>query len=122
MAKVLLIEDDLLMVRMYKKKFIHDGFETETALDGEEGLEKVRTFQPDIIVLDIMMPHMSGVEFLEHVREENLATSVPVLILTNLSTTQKEVEQSIKLGAKEILLKTEVTPIQLVEKIKQYLK
>ncbi|MDO8537089.1 MAG: response regulator, partial [bacterium] len=62
MAKILLIEDDPLMIRMYQRKLLSDGYEVETAINGEEGLVKVRSARPDLVLLDIMMPKLNGLQ------------------------------------------------------------
>ena len=122
MSKVLLVEDDSLMVKMYDLKFTHDGFNVSVALDGEEGLQKARAENPDIIVLDIMLPKMSGTEVLEKLKEDPTTRDKPVIVLTNLNVTEEDVAKCKDLGAKEILMKTEVTPQEVVDKIRQYLK
>ena len=121
MSKVLLVEDDSLMVKMYDLKFTHDGFSVAVALDGEEGLQKARAENPDIIVLDIMLPKMSGAEVLEKLKEDPTTRDKPVIILTNLNVTEEDVAKCKDLGAKEILMKTDVTPQEVVDKIRQYL-
>jgi len=121
MSKVLLVEDDSLMVKMYDLKFTHDGFNVSVALDGEEGLQKARAENPDIIVLDIMLPKMSGTEVLEKLKEDPTTRDKPVIILTNLNVTEEDVAKCKDLGAKEILMKTDVTPQEVVDKIRQYL-
>ncbi len=122
MAKVLLIEDDSLMVKMYDMKFTHDGFDVETALDGEEGVEKAKTTNPDTIILDIMLPKISGAQVLEKLKEDPKTKDIPVIVLTNLSITEEEVTKCRELGAKEVLMKTEITPQDVVDKIKEYSK
>ena len=120
MAKVLLIEDDSLFVKMYQKKFAHEGIELEAAYDGEEGFEKAKKNKPSLIILDLMLPKMSGSEVLKKVREDTELSSTPVIVLTNLSTTADEVNKTIELGVKETFLKTNVTPDQIVEAVKKY--
>lgn len=117
MKKVLLVEDDVLMVRMYTKKLAKEGFQTEVATNGEEGLEKAKSFKPDIILLDIMMPKMSGTEMLEKLREQDETKDVPVIILTVLSLSDAEVKKCTDLGCK-VLTKTSVTPQDVVDRIK----
>ena len=120
MAKVLLIEDDSLFVKMYQKKFAHEGIELEAAYDGEEGFEKAKKNKPSLIILDLMLPKMSGSEVLKKVRDDTELSSTPVIVLTNLSTTADEVNKTIELGVKETFLKTNVTPDQIVEAVKKY--
>ncbi len=120
MAKVLLIEDDSLFVKMYQKKFAHESIEFEAAYDGEEGIEKAKKSKPALIILDLMLPKMSGSEVLKKIREDTELSSTPVIVLTNLSTTADEVNKTIELGVKETFLKTNVTPDQIVEAVKKY--
>lgn len=122
MSKVLLIEDDSLMVKMYNMKFTHDGFDVETALDGEEGLQKAKSTKPNVIILDIMLPRMSGTEVIEKLKQDAITKDIPVIVLTNLNVTEDDVAKCKNLGAKEILAKTEVTPQEVVDKIRKYIK
>lgn len=118
--RVLLVEDDPLIIKMYKAKFVHEGFEVLTAEDGVTGLEVSLNGRPDFIVLDIMMPQLSGLDLLEKLRQDPKGKDIPVIILTNL--TEKEEEQrAISLGVKEYLLKANLTPGDIVEKVKKYL-
>ena len=119
MSKILLVEDDSLMVKMYNLKFTHDGFEVDTALDGEQALQKVKN-KPDVIVLDIMLPKMSGTEVLEKIKSNPEYKDIPVIILTNLNATEDDVAKTKELGAKEVMMKTEVTPQEVVDKIRKY--
>lgn len=122
MSKILLIEDDSLFVKMYQKKFAHEGLELEAAYDGEEGVEKIKSEKPDLIILDLMLPKMSGSEVLKQVKDDPEANAIPVIVLTNLSTSADEVTKCIQMGVKETFLKTNVTPDQVVEAIRKYVK
>jgi len=121
MSKVLLIEDDSLFVKMYEKKFSHEGLELETALDGDEGVEKVRSTVPDLIILDLMLPKMAGSEVLKKIKEDPKTSGIPVIVLTNLNTSSDEVAECVKLGVKETLLKTDVTPSQVIELVRKHI-
>ena len=122
MSKILLVEDDTLFVKMYQKKFAHEGLELEAAYDGEEALEKVKTAKPDLIILDLMLPKMAGSEVLEKVRQNTETANIPVIVLTNLSSSEDEVSRCIELGAKETLLKTDVTPDKVVELVRKHMQ
>ena len=119
MSKILLVEDDSLMVKMYNLKFTHDGFEVDTAEDGEEAIQKVKN-APDVVVLDIMLPKMSGTEVLEKIKADPKTRDIPVIVLTNLNATEEDVQKAKELGAKEVMMKTEVTPQEVVDKIRKY--
>ena len=103
-------------------KFTHDGFDVETALDGEEGLQKAKSTKPNVIILDIMLPRMSGTEVIEKLKQDAITKDIPVIVLTNLNVTEDDVAKCKNLGAKEILAKTEVTPQEVVDKIRKYIK
>lgn len=121
MSKVLLVEDDSLFVKMYQKKFAHEGIELESALDGLEGLEKAKTLKPDLIILDLMLPKMAGSEVLRKIKQDSEVSDIPVIVMTNLNTSSDEVSQCVKLGAKETLLKTDVTPDQVLQTVRKYI-
>lgn len=117
---VLLIEDDNLLIKMYKTKFETEGFKILTATDGEAGLKMALEQKIDFIILDMMLPKMSGLEVLTKIRQDPKGQNIPVVILSNLAQ-QEQAQQALKLGAKEFLLKANLTPSQVVAKIRQYL-
>ena len=86
MSKVLLIvEDDPLMSRMYQKIFTFEKYDVDTAVDGQEGLEKARSVKPTVILLDVMMPKMNGMEVLDKLKIDPETKNIPVIMLTNLA-------------------------------------
>lgn len=118
--KILLIEDDSFLSSMYVTKLEISGFEVEAAEDGESGLEKVKSFNPDLVLLDIILPKMSGFEVLENIRKDADTKDIPVIMLTNLSQ-RDDVERGLDLGAQDYLIKAHFTPSEVVTKIKKYL-
>jgi two-component system alkaline phosphatase synthesis response regulator PhoP len=122
MAKILLVEDDALFVKVYEKKLTREGMTLLAAYDGEQGVEMAKAEKPDLIILDLMLPKMAGSEVLKEIKEEPNTSAIPVIVLTNLSTSSEEVNRCIEMGVKETLLKTDVTPAQVVEAIKKYTK
>jgi CheY-like chemotaxis protein len=113
MTKVLLVEDDSLIYRMYSKAFSLAGFETEVAEDGQKGLDKLSIFHPDIILLDIMMPNMNGVEMLAKLKENPATKEIPVIILTNVND-QRTSHEIYEHGAVLTLIKSENDPDQVI--------
>ena len=113
MTKILLVEDDPLIYRMYQKAFKLEGFETELAVNGQEGLDKLKEFKPDIILLDIMMPVMNGVEMLTKLKTELKTKDIPVVVLTNVSDAGVTHEVFTK-GASMIIVKSETEPDQVI--------
>jgi DNA-binding response OmpR family regulator len=117
---ILVVEDDPVLLRMYKEKLTFEGFNVLLARDGEEALEVAESENIDLILLDIMLPRMSGTDFLERLRKDSKGEKVPVIALTNL-TEQEEKDRAMKLGVKEYLVKAMQTPEAVVAKIKSYI-
>jgi len=113
MAKILLVEDDPLIYRMYQKLFTLEGFETETAEDGQIGLDKLAAFKPDVILLDIMMPNMNGLEMMTKLKENPETKDIPVAVLTNVADIGVANEIFAK-GAEISIVKSETEPETVV--------
>lgn len=120
MAKILIIEDDPVLIKMYKTKLVIEGFEVVTALDGLQGLEKLKTFSPDLILLDLAMPKMDGFEFLTEMKKNKKWEKLPVIVFSNLGQ-ESDMQKAKELGAKDYLVKINLTPRQVVEKIRSYI-
>ena len=83
MKKVLIIEDDQVIANIYRNKFTVEGYQAEVAYDGESGLKTLRTFKPDIMLLDLVLPRMSGVDFIIKVRSEADFAKLPIIVFSN---------------------------------------
>jgi len=116
---ILLIEDDQILLRMYTKKFETEGFEVLVATDGEEGLKMLEQTspKPNVILADVMLPKMNGFEFLEKVKLDEATKNIPVILLTNLGGGEQDKEKGKSLGAVDYLVKSEITPSQIIEKV-----
>jgi DNA-binding response OmpR family regulator len=121
MAKVFIIDDDPLIIRMYQTKFQNQGYDVETAADGDEALKKVLNIKPDIILLDIMMPKVNGLEVLKNLKGNKDTKLIPVIILTNLGLSEADEQKSIELGAVTYIIKANYTPAEIVAKVKEIL-
>jgi DNA-binding response OmpR family regulator len=119
--KILVIEDNLQINRIYVSKFQFEGMEVSTASNGDEGLEKIQAEEPDLILLDIMLPGKSGFEVLKIIKENPQTKNIPVLILTNLSQTEEQ-KKGEKLGAEDYFVKTNTSIFQVVKKAKEILQ
>lgn len=117
---VLIVEDDVSLAKMYSIKFRNEMFSVLVANDGAKGLQLAASGKPNIILLDMMLPKYSGIEFLEQLQQHSHAAPVPILALSNL-TDKQEVDRAMKLGVKEYLVKAMNTPEDVVNKVKQYL-
>lgn len=120
MAKVLIVEDDQFLSKMYGKKFELAGFEVEIAMDGQEGVSKMRLTKPNIVLMDIMMPKLNGLDAISQAKADSLIKNIPILVLTNLANTD-DASIAVSRGAIGYLVKSDVTPLQVVEKVKSLL-
>lgn len=120
MAKILVVEDDPLMSRMYQKIFTFEGYEVEMAGDGEQGLEKSKTVNPTIILLDVMMPKMNGLQVLDKLKMDPATKEIPVVMLTNLAG-QQDAEAALAKGAVKYIVKSEYEPKQVAGMVKEIL-
>lgn len=112
--KIAIIEDDQAISQMYRMKFEAEGYEVETAENGRLGLELTKTMVPDIILLDLMMPEMTGQEMLEELRKTSWGKDIKVIILTNMG--EQEVPARMKeLSVTDFILKADMTPRQVAE-------
>lgn len=121
MAKILLVDDDPLLVRMYQKKLENDGYTVATADDGDVALTKVAEDKPDLILLDIMMPKVTGLDVLKKLQENETTKKIPVILLTNVSGSDADVDRGLELGAVAYLVKAGNRPVVVVQKVKEIL-
>jgi len=121
MKQILLVEDDPFLIDIYTTKFKESGFSVEVASSGEQALQKAKELNPDLIVLDIVLPQMDGWEILKEIKNEKGLKDLKIIMLSNLGQ-KEEVEKGINLGAVSYLIKAHYTPSQVVEEIKKVLK
>lgn len=120
MAKIAIIEDEAAIRRMYALKLKFSGFEVCEAVDGEEGLVVVEQEKPDLILLDLRMPHMSGDEMLRELRSTDWGERIPVIILTNIS--KAEAPRTLwHLGISDFIVKANSTPQKVAEAVERVL-
>ena len=119
MKQILIVEDDPIIAGIYRTKYAHAGFETQTATDGEMALELLKTFKPDLIHLDLMIPKINGVDVIKRVRGRPASKSLPIVVLSN--TYQNHlVKAAMAAGATECVSKAVCTPnlmLQTVNKV-----
>lgn len=118
---ILIVEDDIFLADLYKTKFELEGFEVFVAYDGEKGLELIAKNKPAIILLDLILPKMSGFVVLENIKKDKKLKDIPVILLTNLSQ-KADVEKGLALGADDYLIKAHFMPSEVVVKIKELIK
>lgn len=119
--KILIIEDDQLVANIYRNKFALEGFQAETARDGESGLEMVRRFRPDAVLLDLMLPKVTGIEVMKQIRAEQEFKNLPIIVFSNTYLTQV-VQEAWNAGATKCLSKANCTPKHVIDAVRSALK
>jgi DNA-binding response OmpR family regulator len=122
MKTVLIIEDDQIILEMYRDKFQVSHFGVITALNGEDGLAAALRHHPDLILLDLAMPKMDGMTVMKKLREDPWGNAVPVIILTNLNLDGRMLEEIIKNKPTYSLMKANTTPEDVLEKAREIFK
>lgn len=121
MARVLVVEDDVTLSNAYRMILEKDKHDVELAKDGEEGLKKAELFDPEIILLDLLMPGMGGMDFLQRYQPLQLHPEVKIVILSNLGD-EKLVAHARELGAEKYIVKAHTTPGQMSLLVKRLSK
>jgi len=116
---ILLVDDDSLIIALYKNVFAKTNYVINTASNGKEAIAQAKSVKPDLILLDLMMPNMNGVEVLRALKKDDAIKNIPVIILTNYSEKPEYVEHAKKLGAYAFFLKSEMDPREILEKAKE---
>ncbi len=119
--KILIIEDDRSLQSALVEIIQQEGFETESAFDGEEGLAKIRSFGPDLVLLDIILPKKDGFDLLSEIKKDEALKNIPVLVLTNLEEVNN-IQKALDLGANSYLVKSDFSLKDIVEKVRAILK
>jgi DNA-binding response OmpR family regulator len=121
MKKILIVEDDKFLRELIVQKLLKEGYETSEAVDGEEGIKKVKEEKPDLVLLDLILPGIDGFEVLSKKKEDPNLARIPVIVLSNLGQ-KEDVERGLKLGAVDYLIKAHFTPGEIIEKVKNSLR
>lgn len=118
--KLLIIEDEPVLNKALQDFMTAEGFEVATAIDGEEGIRKVFSEMPDLILLDIMLPKKDGYEVIKEIKADEKIKNIPIILLTNLGSVN-DVEKAIELGATTYLVKADYKLEEVMQKIKSVL-
>lgn len=119
--KILIIEDDKFLRELIVQKVTKEGYNVDEAIDGEEGIKKIKEGGLDLVLLDLILPGIDGFEVLSKMKEDPVSKLIPVIILSNLGQ-KEDVEKGLKLGAVDYLIKAHFTPGEIIGKIKSVLK
>lgn len=114
--KILIIEDEEILLNLLQKKLTREGYEVSTAKDGDIGITKIRETKPDLILLDVMMPKMNGFEVMEELVKDKELKDIPVIIISN-SGQPVEIERAKELGVRDWLIKTQFDPKEVIDKV-----
>ncbi len=119
--KILVVEDEEILLTALSEELKQEGFEVVGAKDGVEGVEKAASEKPDLVLLDLVMPRLDGIGALKQMKEQDTTKDIPVVILTNLSDYDK-ISDALSLGAMDYLVKANYRLEELVTKIKTVLE
>ncbi len=119
-AKILLVDDDMTLHEMYAERLRAEGYSIVSAYDGEEAIEKVYKDMPDVILLDIMMPKINGIDVMKKIREDEKTANIPVILLTALVQEINKIKNMMK-PYDQYLIKSEIMPAQVIDAIEKSL-
>ena len=119
--KVLIVEDEKVLADVEAEEFRSRGYEVQVAENGEEAMNQVKEFGPDLIVLDLIMPKKGGLAVLKEIKADPELKNIPVVVLTNLSE-DKSVKDAMELGAADYFVKTENAIYEMADKAQNYIK
>lgn len=118
--KILIIEDDFFICELYQRQLQKEQYEVVSASDGAEGLIQATQQKPDLILLDIMLPRLNGLDLLRTIKSKPETKDIPVILLTNLGQ-DSVIKEGFSLGAEGYLIKSAYTPSQIINEIKSFL-
>lgn len=118
--KILIVEDEMVLSKVLKEKFEHSDFECEVASDGEMAVTMAKSFKPDIIVLDLVLPKKNGFTVLKEVKEDPDLKQTPVIVVSNLGE-DSDIKRALSLGATDYFVKSQHPINEIVEKVRSLL-
>ncbi|MGH7953440.1 MAG: response regulator [Limisphaerales bacterium] len=120
MKKILIVEDDHIVATVYRNKLAAQGYQTEIAFDGETGLALTRTFRPDAVILDLILPNMPGVDVIKQLRAETEFSKLPIIVFSNAYLTDS-IQEAWKAGATKCVAKTSCSPKEMLSVVQDVL-
>ena len=120
MARILLIDDDMVLLTLYKTRLVADGHEVQTAQNGEDGFALAKKNQPDLVVLDLLMPKLNGFSLLEQIRADEQLKDLHIVVFSSVALGE-QLERLSTLGVTTCLNKITTTPTQLVSIVQEQL-
>ena len=121
MAKILIVDDDLTLAEMYQERLAYDGHEVQIASNGEEGLERAKIFQPDLILMDIIMPRMNGLEAVNYLQTDLETRNIPLILISQMDQSYVGQQSPNILIAPTFISKQNHSPQTLADFVNQFL-
>jgi CheY-like chemotaxis protein len=121
MALIMIVEDNVSIAKIWSLKLTKEGYEVDVAKTGKEALDKVRDRKPQLILMDVMIPGINGIEVFQQLRQNVEFADIPVIFLSSAMKSKDEIQKILDMGARDFIPKYEVTPEQLAQKIKDLL-
>lgn len=118
---ILIVEDEEFFRQLLSKKLLAADFNVLEAIDGKEGIEKIKEAKPDLVLLDLLLPKVDGFEVLSGAKSDPKTASIPIIILSNLGE-EEDVERGMKLGAADYLIKSKSNMVDVIDKVKNLLE
>jgi DNA-binding response OmpR family regulator len=118
---ILLVEDDPFLIDIYSLKFKEAGFEVAVVEDGTAVFNKAKELKPDLVILDLVLPHIDGWGILKQLKDSSETAPIPVVVFSNLSQ-KSDIDKALQMGALKYMIKSQYTPSEVAEQIKTILK
>jgi len=118
--KILIAEDEDVLLRVLQEKLENENFKVDVALDGESALSMIKRVKPDMVLLDLVLPKVAGLDVLYFLKEDSELKNIPVIVLSNLSDSE-DIKKALSLGAVDYLIKTQHPINEVIEKVNKYI-
>jgi len=118
--KILIAEDEDVLLRVLQEKLENENFKVDVALDGESALSMIKRVKPDMILLDLVLPKVAGLDVLYFLKEDSELKNIPVIVLSNLSDSE-DINKALGMGAVDYLIKTQHPINEVIEKVNKYI-
>jgi two-component system, OmpR family, alkaline phosphatase synthesis response regulator PhoP len=118
--KIIIVEDDKFLTKIYRLNLENEGYKLVIVNDGKRALDVIQTEMPNLIMLDVILPNMTGLEILDDLKKTTKLKNIPVIMLSNLGQ-QKDIDKAINTGADDYFINAEVTIEEIIKKIGEYL-
>lgn len=119
--KIVIVEDEEILLRVLKEKFEKANFDVSVAVNGEEAMGIIKKFQPDVVLLDLILPKKSGFEVLQELKADPELKPIPVVVVLSNLGQDEDIKRALQLGAEDYIVKTQHPINEVIEKVKSRL-